>query len=53
MKQLRATKNTPQGLASVLMRFVGKYIFIRVKEKSPESMNLINQYRQKGVKIEE
>jgi len=51
MKQIRATKNTPQGIAVVLMRFIGKDIFIKKKKGSPEAINLINQYRQKGIKV--
>lgn len=51
MIQIRASKNTPNGVCSILMRFIDKNIFIKKKQNSPESMNLINQYREKGVKV--
>lgn len=50
MIQITAIKSIPNGVARITMRFIGKDIFIRKKENSPESINMINQLKNKGLR---
>ena len=50
MIQIIAIKNSEKGVIRVTMRFIGKNIFIRKKENSPESINIINQLKNKGLR---
>jgi hypothetical protein len=51
MIQINAIKNVPNGIARITMRFIGKNIFIRKKENSPESINMINKFKQSNVRL--
>jgi hypothetical protein len=51
MIQIRATKSLPNGIADVFFRFIGKYIFIKKKSNNPYSVNLINEFKKKNLKI--
>jgi len=51
MIQINAIKNFPNGIARITMRFIGKNMFIRKKENSPESINMINTFKNKGLRL--
>lgn len=51
MIQINATKNSEKGVVRITMRFIGKNIFIRKKENSSESISMINQLKNKGLRV--
>jgi len=50
MIQINAIKNSPQGIIRVTMRFIGKDMFIKKKQNSSESINMIAQLKNKGLR---
>jgi len=53
MKQIKAVKNTPNGLVKIIIRFVNKHIFIRKKRNNPYIQKVIEQMKNKGALVQE
>lgn len=51
MKELTAKQITPQGKVSILLRIIGRNLFLRKKKNDPRQAIMIEQFREKGSKI--